>query len=221
MNKVLKGLVAVAASAAMATAGFAGVASTAMAADTHKVTVTVQDSGNLQNHSYTAYQILTGSQAASGGALGSTRWGSGINFEEFLKALKADKTIGSYFNSVTTSDQFVAALGNKDNFPSDSANANIVAKIALAHKTGDGTALQSGTNNLATGYYLIVDSTTIENQTVYNPAVLPITLSRTRLMCRPSRRRSRKTRRLRLKPRMVRASTMWPTITSAMTSRSI
>lgn len=175
MNKVLKGLVAVAASAAMATAGFAGVASTAMAADTHKVTVTVQDSGNLKNHSYTAYQILTGSQATSGGALGSTHWGSGINSEEFLKALKADKTIGSYFNSVTTSDQFVAALGNKTNFPSDSANANIVAKIALANKMGEGTALQSGDNDLASGYYLIVDSTTAENQTVYNPAVLAIT----------------------------------------------
>lgn len=174
MNKVLKGLVAVAASAAMATAGFAGVASTAMAADTHKVTVTVQDSGNLKNHSYTAYQILTGSQATSGGALGSTHWGSGINSEEFLKALKADKTIGSYFNSVTTSDQFVAALGNKTNFPSDSANANIVAKIALANKMGEGTALQSGDNDLASGYYLIVDSTTAENQTVYNPAVLEI-----------------------------------------------
>ena len=175
MNKVLKGLVAVAASAAMATAGFAGVASTAMAADTHKVTVTVQDSGNLKNHSYTAYQILTGSQATSGGALGSTRWGSGINSEEFLEALKADKTIGSYFSSVTTSDQFVAALGNKTNFPSDSANANIVAKIALANKMGEGTALQSGDNDLASGYYLIVDSTTAENQTVYNPAVLAIT----------------------------------------------
>lgn len=175
MNKVLKGLVAVAASAAMATAGFAGVASTAMAADTHKVTVTVQDSGNLKNHSYTAYQILTGSQATSGGALGSTRWGSGINSEEFLNALKADTTIGSHFTDVTTPDQFVAALGNKDNFPSDSANANIVAKIALANKKGDGTALQSGANSLATGYYLIVDSTTAENQTVYNPAVLAIT----------------------------------------------
>lgn len=175
MNKVLKGLVAVAASAAMATAGFAGVASTAMAADTHKVTVTVQDSGNLKNHSYTAYQILTGSQATSGGALGSTHWGSGIDYAKFLNALKADTTIGSHFTDVTTPDQFVAALGDTTHFPSNGANANIVAKIALANKKGDGTALQSGANSLATGYYLIVDSTTAENQTVYNPAVLAIT----------------------------------------------
>ena len=175
MNKVLKGLVAVAASAAMATAGFAGVASTAMADETHQVTVTVPAGDNLKSHSFTAYQILTGSQATSGGALGSTAWGSGIDSNEFLNALKADATIGSHFTSVNTSDQFVAALGDTANFPSNGANANIVAKIALANKKGDGTALQSGANSLATGYYLIVDSTTAENQTVYNPAVLAIT----------------------------------------------
>lgn len=174
MNKVLKGLVAVTASAAMAVAGFAGVASSAMAAD-NTVTVTVPATANLQNHTYTAYQILTGSQAESGGALGSTSWGTGIDSANFLKALKADKTIGSYFTNVNTPDEFVKALGNAGNFASNGANTNIVAKIALANKTGDGTALKNGANALATGYYLIVDSTTEGNQTVYNPAVLAIT----------------------------------------------
>lgn len=174
MNKVLKGLVAVTASAAMAVAGFAGVASSAMAAD-NTVMVTVPTTANLQNHTYTAYQILTGSQAESGGALGSTHWGNGINDAEFLKALKADKTIGGYFTDVTTPDQFVKALGDADVFASNGAKTNIVAKIALANKTGDGTALKNGANALVTGYYLIVDSTTEGNQTVYNPAVLAIT----------------------------------------------
>lgn len=174
MNKVLKGLVAVTASAAMAVAGLAGVASSAMAAD-NNVTVTVPATANLKNHTYTAYQILTGSQAESGGALGSTSWGAGIDSVNFLKALKADKTIGGYFTNVNTSDEFVKALGNADNFASNGANTNIVAKIALANKTGDGAALKNGANTLATGYYLIVDSTTEGNQTVYNPAVLAIT----------------------------------------------
>lgn len=174
MNKVLKGLVAVTASAAMAVAGFAGVASSAMAAD-NTVTVTVPTTANLQNHTYTAYQILTGSQAESGGALGSTSWGTGINSTNFLTALKADNTIRSYFTNVTTPDQFVEALGDADVFASNGAKTNIVAKIALANKTGAGTTLTNGTNTLATGYYLIVDSTTEGNQTVYNPAVLAIT----------------------------------------------
>ena len=173
MNKVLKGLVAVTASAAMAVAGFAGVASSAMAAD-NTVTVTVPNTANLQNHKYTAYQILTGSQAESGGALGSTSWGTGIDSAKFLTALKADNTIRGYFTNVNTSDEFVKALGNTDNFSSNSTNTNIVAKIALANKKGDGAALTNGANTLATGYYLIVDSTA-NGQTVYNPAVLAIT----------------------------------------------
>lgn len=174
MNKVLKGLVAVTASAAMAVAGLAGVAGSAMAVD-NTVNVTVPDTTNLRNHTYTAYQILTGSQAESGGALGSTNWGNGIDSAQFLAALRADETIGSYFANVTTSDQFVKVLGAADVFASNGANTNIVAKIALANKTGDGTALMAGPNALATGYYLIVDSTTEGNQTVYNPAVLAIT----------------------------------------------
>ena len=173
MNKVLKGLVAVVSAVAMAIAGFAGAAS-AMA-DDNTVTVTVPGATNLQNHTYTAYQILTGSQAESGGALGSTSWGNGINSAKFLEVLKANKTIGSYFTDVNTSDEFVKALGNADVFASYGENTNIVAKIALANKTDEGTVLKNGANTLATGYYLIVDSTTEDNQTVYNPAVLAIT----------------------------------------------
>ena len=55
MNKVLKGLVAVAATAAMAVAGFAG-ASTAMADDpTGGIAVEANDT-----HTYSVYQIFTG-----------------------------------------------------------------------------------------------------------------------------------------------------------------
>lgn len=55
MNKVLKGLVAVAATAAMAVAGFAG-ASTAMAAENnYDITVPTTDT-----HTYSVYQVFTG-----------------------------------------------------------------------------------------------------------------------------------------------------------------
>lgn len=171
MNKVLKGLVAVAATAAMAVAGFAG-ASTAMA-DT--VNVPVQDSAKLSGHSYTAFQILSGTQAESGGALGDAQWGTGIDGDAFLTALKADSTIGKYFADVTNGKGFAEALSNSTNFPADGANTRLVAKIAMKNKAGDGTALTSGgITELATGYYVIVDSTAA-GQTVYNPAVLAIT----------------------------------------------
>lgn len=175
MNKVLKGLVAVAATAAMAVAGFAG-ASTAMAVDGNTVNVTVPGAdSNLNGHAYTAYQILFGTQATSGGALGDAEWGSGINDAAFLEALKADATIGQYFENVTDAKGFAEALSNTGNFPTDGANTRLVAKIAMKHTKGDGTVLASGNGTqLDKGYYLIVDSTA-DGQTVYNPAVLAIT----------------------------------------------
>lgn len=175
MNKVLKGLVAVAATAAMAVAGFAG-ASTAMAVDGNTVNVTVLGAdSNLNGHAYTAYQILSGTQATSGGALGDAAWGSGINGAAFLKALEADTTIGKYFVNVTDAKGFAEALSNIDNFPADGANTRLVAKIAMKNKQGNGTALAAGNSTqLDKGYYLIVDSTAT-GQTVYNPAVLAIT----------------------------------------------
>lgn len=175
MNKVLKGLVAVAATAAMAVAGFAG-ASTAMAVDGNTVNVTVPGAeSNLNGHAYTAYRILSGTQATSGGALGDAEWGTGINDAAFLKALKADTTIGKYFANVTDAKGFAEALSNTDNFPADGANTRLVAKIAMKNTKGTGTALAAGgSTQLDKGYYLIVDSTT-DGQTVYNPAVLAIT----------------------------------------------
>lgn len=174
MNKVLKGLVAVAATAAMAVAGFAG-ASTAMAVDGNTVNVTVPGAdSNLNGHTYIAYQILSGTQAASGGALGDAAWGSNIKSGDFLQALQADTTISSYFTGVTDAKGFAEALSNTANFPHDGANTRLVAKIAMKNTKGSGTALTALTTQLATGYYLIVDSTA-NGQTVYNPAVLAIT----------------------------------------------
>lgn len=175
MNKVLKGLVAVAATAAMAVAGFAG-ASTAMAADADTVKVTVPGAdSNLYGHTYTAYQILSGTQATSGGALGDAAWGTGISSAAFLEALQKDPTIGSYFKNVNDAKGFAEALSDNNNFPAYGANTRLVAKIAMKNKHGNGTALAAGNSTrLDKGYYLIVDSTAA-GQTVYNPAVLAIT----------------------------------------------
>lgn len=57
MNKILKGLVAVAATAAMAVAGFAG-ASAAMAVTTGSYTITVNEKND--KHTFNAYQVFKG-----------------------------------------------------------------------------------------------------------------------------------------------------------------
>lgn len=71
MNKVLKGLVAVAATAAMAIAGVAGAAS-ATAADTYDITVPSTDT-----HTYSVYQVFTGD--LSNGTLSNIEAGQNFN----------------------------------------------------------------------------------------------------------------------------------------------
>lgn len=76
MNKVLKGLVAVAATAAMAIAGVAG-ASTAMAEEnttaTTNPTITFPADTKYQDHTYEVYQIFTGD--LSDGVLSNVKYG--------------------------------------------------------------------------------------------------------------------------------------------------
>ena len=54
-------------------------------------TVTVPSDGILKDHTFTAFQIFSGRE--EGGILSDiSSWGSGINGDAFLAALKADTT---------------------------------------------------------------------------------------------------------------------------------
>lgn len=96
MNKVLKGLVAVAATAAMAIAGVAG-ASTAMAADTnYDITVPSTDT-----HTYSVYQVFTGD--LSNGTLSNIKAGQNFNKNNTASKSAADAAAeiaqGTYANN--------------------------------------------------------------------------------------------------------------------------
>lgn len=96
MNKVLKGLVAVAATAAMAVAGFAG-ASTAMAAGTnYDITVPSADT-----HTYSVYQVFTGD--LSNGTLSNIKAGQNFNKNNTASKSAADAAAeiaqGTYANN--------------------------------------------------------------------------------------------------------------------------
>ena len=166
MNKVLKGLVAVAATAAMAVAGFAG-ASTAMAdpGTAPSYTITVNETND--NHNFNAYQVFKGDLketkneqgVVTSSTLSNIEWGSGVS-EAGKTALYTwaglsgtDRTAAKVAeklatnNGTTTAESFSKALG---------ATANLtISKTVLTQNT-DKTAY-SGTVNEA-GYYLVVDS---------------------------------------------------------------
>lgn len=171
MNKVLKGLVAVAATAAMAIAGVAG-ASTAMAAEgTHTVTISPAKSG----HTYEAYQIFTGNLGTDG-SLGNVVWGSGID-QSKLAAEGTDALIKN--KDAATVSQNLAAKS------SDSMDAKAYATafsgvLSTTHtdssdfvSTGVGSYTISG---LSDGYYLIQDKagTLNEKNDAYTSFILKI-----------------------------------------------
>ena len=126
----------------------------AMTVGVSAATVTVPSDGILNGHTFTAYQIFSGTE--SSGILSDVQWGSGVNSDTFLATLKADTTYGGSFTACTDAAAVAKVLSDNN---TNTALANAVAKIAYANKKDSGTALTSGENTLADGYYLVVDTT--------------------------------------------------------------
>lgn len=96
MNKVLKGLVAVVSTAAMAIAGFAGAASATAAGTNYDITVPSTDT-----HTYSVYQVFTGD--LSNGTLSNIKAGQNFNKNNMASKSAADAAAeiaqGTYANN--------------------------------------------------------------------------------------------------------------------------
>lgn len=149
-------------------------------ANSVNVTITLPEEGLVKGHTFTAYQIFTGTQtdAADENELASVEWASEINSEKFLEGLKAMED--SPFTACTTAADVAKVLSSKDPAPS-AAVLEKVAQLAYENrKTGDGigTVLEAGPNTMPAGYYVIVDTTTDEAlgaEGVRNAALLAAT----------------------------------------------
>lgn len=126
---------------------------------------------DLSDHTYTAYQIFTGTQSDSAD-LAAIEWGSNIISAAFLSALQSSTDFGdpNPFAACATADAVASVL--KD-WGDNSPNAKVFAKIALDNITGTGIADVNGETTLEAGYYLVVDTT--EDAKVYNLALLQLT----------------------------------------------
>lgn len=143
MNKVLKGLVAVAATAAMAIAGVAGAASATAAENTTATTnptITFPTDTKYQDHTYEVYQIFTGD--LSGGVLSNVKYG-----ENGAKA-KGTEVTADELKKLT--DVNVAGKTDQDKLNVIKTFADLSSPIATLTKT-------STTYTAAPGYYLIKD----------------------------------------------------------------
>jgi len=125
----------------------------------HTITVTTKGNGT---HTYTAYQVFKGNLNAAEGVLSDIQWGTGVDGDALLTALKGDSTIGSDFTSATTAADVAKVLADNGN------TAAFVEKFADIVGEHLGTAAGNGTtsNKVAEisvsgdGYYFIKDTTT-------------------------------------------------------------
>lgn len=144
-------------------------------------------------HVYNVYQIFSGTQTAADATLTDIEWGTGLvtydekgnvtasNVEDFLKALKADATIGSLFTDCATANDVakVLAAQYKDENVKNGF-ANIVVNHLLNPIMNGEAALEikdeTKTVDLDPGYYLFLDVTEdLAQGHAYNPALLQVT----------------------------------------------
>lgn len=185
MNKVLKGLVAVAATAAMAVAGFAG-ASTAMAdpGTAPSYTITVKETND--NHNFNAYQVFKGDLketkndqgVVTSSTLSNIEWGSGVS--------EAGKTALYTWASLSGADQTAAKVAEKLATNNGTTTAESFSKIlgAAANLTTTKTTLTQNTGKTAysgtvneAGYYLVVDSkgsTNLADKDAYSAYIMQV-----------------------------------------------
>ena len=129
MNKVLKGLVAVAATAAMAIAGVAG-ASTAMAAGTnYDITVPSTDT-----HTYSVYQVFTGD--LSNGTLSNIKAGQNFNKNNTASKSAADAAAEIAQGTYANNTEKLAAITPYVDFVTGTAFGEVSANTALSAPAG-------------------------------------------------------------------------------------
>lgn len=129
---------------------------------TYSITIRNENAG----HTYQAYQIFKGDVSSdaqqdgntSGPILSNITWGSGVNGEDLLAALKAANS--EKYGNCTTAKDVAEALGAENATSADAeAFADVVAKhlttvAGTANAPTDGVYTISG---LAAGYYLVKD----------------------------------------------------------------
>jgi len=166
MNKVLKGLVAVAATAAMAVTGFAG-ASTAMAAE-GDVTITIgsETTPASVGDAYAGYRLFDETEAIAGEKT-NVAYQKRADWNHYDKVVDAIKVVDSSATLTAGSkvDDFVAAIGKFDGTKTKQFAENLYKSLKKDNVAADATsdAVAAGTSSTTLsgpqGYYLIVQTT--------------------------------------------------------------
>lgn len=134
--------------------------SASAAAGDNSITINA-DSKEMSHGAMAAYQVFAGTYNDTDDNLTVTGWGDGINVEQFITAIKNDKTLKKYFNVEITQDavgaQKVADIVG--GWTDGSSEAEAFAKLAVANKATLSGSYSNGTiSGIADGYYVIADT---------------------------------------------------------------
>ena len=144
----------------------------------HTITINNEKEG----HRYGAVQVFEGKMAADG-QLTEIKWGDNMDSVELLKRLKADDTIGRYYQDCTTAASVAAVLAKQKD---DSAHMQAFAKIAGNEDVITGPISESMYENkqytikhLPDGYYLIKDLSEVSGDDAATRFILALTKDQT------------------------------------------
>ena len=137
-----------------------GMAATVNAAEQYTITI----NNSTKGHTYTAYQIFKGDLDTTSAILSNIEWGSGVDGDALLAALKDDTSIGSDFTDCTTAADAAKVL---EDYSNDSDELQAFAAVAKDHlKSESGTSSVYSDSKytitgLDAGYYLVRDTGTV------------------------------------------------------------
>lgn len=194
MNKVLKGLVAVAATAAMAVAGFAG-ASTAMAAE-GDVTITIgsETTPASVGDVYAGYRLFDETEATVGEKT-NVAYQKRTNWNHYDKVAEAIKDVDSSATLTVDSkvDDFVAAIGKFDSTKTKRFAENLYKSLKEDGVAADANSAAVAAGAFSTtlsgpqGYYLIVQTTAANDAGKTMSAVIVNTAGRAGVTVSPKK----------------------------------
>lgn len=143
----------------------------AYAETTHDITIT-EPSGQVDTHSYDAYQVFAGTYDTESKQLQGITWGSGVDGVALLTALQSDPTIGSLFAGATDAPTAAAAMAK---ITDQSAEAEALAKVVGANLTDTKASSSNGTVTVSgDGYYFIKDVSEELTSDTYSKYILQV-----------------------------------------------
>ncbi len=167
-SNTLKRIVALVAAFAMA---LALVPTAALADATTQHTITINEpTGNVDTHSYEAYQVFAGTYNSTTKQLEGITWGAGVNGDALLTALKADATIGSKFASATDAPTAAAAMSGLKATETE-ALAKVIAANLSSTKAATGKSPLTVTGD---GYYFVKDVSEKLTSDTYSKYILQV-----------------------------------------------